>query len=954
MSDQVISFGPFRLLPAQQLLLEGDRPIRLGSRARDILIALVGRPGEVVTKDELLASVWPDTFVEEANLRVHVAALRRALGDGQSGRRYVANIPGRGYSFIAPVNQATASGRFRASNIALRGQRSLPVLLMRVVGRTDIVSAISTQLPHRRLTTLVGSGGIGKTTVAVTVASQLAESYPEGVGFVDFAPIADPTLVASALAFVVGMPIRTESPIPGLVAFLKNKQMLLVFDSCEHVIDAVAALAGEIIKAAPGVHILATSREPLRVTDERIQRLSPLGFPSPSKDLKAADALMYPAVQLFVERAIESLEDFELNDANARPVAEICHKLDGIPLAIELAAARVDALDVGKMAELLDTGFHLQLRGLRTAPKRHHTLHATLDWSYELLTDDERRVLRRLAVFVGGYTMESASAILAEATFTATDIANLVANLVAKSLVSADFGGEVVRYRLVDTTRAYALEKLTESNELVGVSRRHAEYFCRMLQRTTSSDRAGGASTVEGGDMGNLRSALEWAFSPTGDNAIGVALAAATGPVFLERSLVTECESWIEKAISQLNDADRGTDRELELLTILGVSMPITRGNTIETKSALMRALVLAKSLKDDRYQIRILDALYVFHLRLAEYRKAFELASEIEALIPTASDSDVIQSADWMLGVASHFLGNHKQARSYSATALTYAPLSHRASVVRVGGDPRLHARCAIARTLWLEGHFERALSEARSTVSEARATEHAVSLCIALAWVIPISLWIGDLKGAAQNIALLVDKADEYSLAPYQAIARGLQGELSVRQGQSAAAIEHLRHSLATLRVVGHEMFITEFMSVLAEASASAGRMLRGLKTIDEALARADRIGETLFMPELLRIKGEILAVVDSSNPTSAEEQLLLSLDWARRQSAMAWELRTATSLANFWSRRGRDIEAHALLAPVYSRFDKGIATADLLAARSLLDRLNHWRSNASRTGK
>jgi predicted ATPase len=743
------------------------------------------------------------------------------------------------------------------------------------------------------------------------------------------------------VAFVVGIPIRTETPIPALVAFLKNKQMLLVFDSCERVIDGIAPLTEEIIKAAPGVHILATSREPLRATNERVQHLSPLQFPSPAEKLKATQALSYPAIQLFAERASESRDDFELNDANAPLVAEICRKLDGIALAIELAAARVDTLDVGKIAELLDGGSRLHLPGRRTAPKRHQTLQATLDWSYELLSDAERTALRRLAVFVGGFAMESASAILAEPTSGVGQIVNLIASLVAKSLVSAELGGDFVRYRLLETTRAYALEKMTENNEWNDLSRRHAAYYCGMLQRPVASDRADGTPSVASADIGNLRAALEWAFSSAGDATLGVALVAAVSPVFLERSLVKECENWTEKAITRLTVSDRGTNRELELLTILGVSMPITKGNTAETKSALMRALDVAKSLKDYRYQIRILDALCVFHLRLAEYKTAFELAGEIEAAIPTACDLDTMQSADWLLGVASHFLGNHNQARSYSTTALNYPPLSRRAGILRMGGEPRLHARCAIARTLWLEGHFGQALSEGRRTVDEARTSEHTVSLCIALAWITPIFLWIGELETAEQYIALLIDKTDEYSLTPYQAIAHGLRGELLVRRHQLPAGIELLSYSVASLQKVGHEMFITEFTSVLAEACAASGRVRRSVKIIEEALARIDRTGETLYLPEALRIKGEILASADLPDLTTAEKDFQLSLDWARRQPALSWELRTATSLANLWRRQGREAEARALLSPVYARFEK-FAAPDLWAAGSLLNRL------------
>jgi len=281
-AHHAISFGPFRLVPSQQLLLEDGKPVRLGSRALDILIALAERPNELVSKEDLIARVWPDTFVEEGNLRVHIATLRRALGDGQAGKRYVANIPGRGYRFVAPISLSTEQASQAPPPSAAARTYELPAPPTRMLGRDDIVNSLISQLPQRRFITLVGPGGIGKTTVALAVADRSTASYPDGVRFVDLAPLTDPLLVPSALAFVLGLAIRSDSPIPGLVALLRDKKMLLVLDSCEHVIDAAASLAEQVLRGAPGVHILTTSREALRAQGERVQRLGPLAFqPSP-------------------------------------------------------------------------------------------------------------------------------------------------------------------------------------------------------------------------------------------------------------------------------------------------------------------------------------------------------------------------------------------------------------------------------------------------------------------------------------------------------------------------------------------------------------------------------------------------------------------------------------------------------------------------------------------------
>ena len=477
-----ISFGPFRLFPAKRLLLQGDTPVRLGSRAFDILIALVEHAGDVVGKDQLMARVWPNTFVEESNLKFQVSALRRTLGDGHGGNRYLATIPGRGYSFVAPFKLAKEPAPSSPRVAISSRSHNLPALLTRLIGRADDVGKLAAQLPQQRLITIVGPGGIGKTTVALDVAEGLLAAYKDGVWLIDLAPLADPRLVPSALAAVLGLAVRSENPLPSLTASLRDRNMLLVLDNCEHVIEAAAALAVGILRGASGVHILATSREPLRAGGERVYRLPPLATPPASARLTAAEALGFPAVQLFVERVGASLDEFELSDADVPIAADICQKLDGIPLAIEFAAARVEAFGIRGVAAHLDDRLGFLTSGRRTSLPRHRTLSATLDWSYDLLTEVEQRVLRRLAIFVGGFTLQAAAAVAADATHPEIEIIGQVAELVAKSLVAADVGDAEPRLRLLEITRAYAVNKLAESSEGEALARRHAEYYRDLLE----------------------------------------------------------------------------------------------------------------------------------------------------------------------------------------------------------------------------------------------------------------------------------------------------------------------------------------------------------------------------------------------------------------------------------------------------------------------------------------
>jgi predicted ATPase/DNA-binding winged helix-turn-helix (wHTH) protein len=483
--NEIVSFGPYSLDPVRHVLRERDKTLRLGSRALEILITLVERAGEIVSKNELLSRVWPKCVVQEATLRVHIAALRKVLGDDEGGVRYVENFSGRGYRFVGhvvrtqtPPSSIVVQTRESATSGAPAGapcMGNLPAPLATMVDRTQAINTLAARIPLRRFLTIVGPGGMGKTTVALAVAEKLAGAYQHGVVFVDLAVLEDPSLVARALAAALGLESVADDSIPAILTHLKHRSMLILLDNCEHVVDAAAGLAETVLRAAPKVHLLATSREPLRAGSEYVNRLQPLETPVSGVMLTCAEAMAFPAIQLFVERASASLDTFELQDTDIPFVVEICCRLDGNPLAIELAAARVDLFGLRGLAARLGDCLQLLTRGRRTAVPRHQTLRATLDWSYGLLSPAEQIVLRRLSLFSGGFDIEAANTVVSENGRSAVDIFDSLTNLVAKSLLTVDVTGEAALYCFPETTRAYAFGRLNESDEFVKIERLHAQ-----------------------------------------------------------------------------------------------------------------------------------------------------------------------------------------------------------------------------------------------------------------------------------------------------------------------------------------------------------------------------------------------------------------------------------------------------------------------------------------------
>jgi predicted ATPase/DNA-binding winged helix-turn-helix (wHTH) protein len=933
----VVSFGPFSL---RSRLLERDgAPVKLGSRAMDILRLLVSRAGEVVSKSEILSYAWSGLAVEEISLRVHVAELRKVLGDGKDGARYITNIPSRGYCFVAPVQRGERN--VAPAPVSRAPERSvppatLPHRLERMVGRDEVLPELSARLLGDRFVTLRGPGGIGKTTVATALAHDMWQTFEGQVHFLEFGPLKDAALVASTVAAALGLVVHHDDPSGSIVNFLRGRRLLLILDSCEHVIDEVARLAESIYRDAPGVAILATSRESLLVEGEQIFELVPLPGPPQGTRLSAGEVLDYPAARLFVDRAAAAGHRGDITDEDAEILAEICGKLDGIALAIELAAVRVGVYGLREMAALLDSRLKLEWRGRRTAPPRQQTLGATLDWSFGLIGESERTTFRRLAVFAGPFTLKGAIAVAAEEGAPGDRVVEALEQLVAKSLVSAQPDGASRRYRLLDATRAYAMQKLAGGGEAEIVARRHALY----VQRTLEAGMA-----VQGGDqasrlqeraslLADARAALEWSYANDGGTALRVPLAGSCARLFVELNLLNEARIWSGRALAMLDAANQGSRWELELQSTLGHAFMFTERNSEQAEAALRRGLEIAEALSDHANAFRLLSRLNMFYRRTGDYRHLVPTARQAERVAREIGDTAGIAGSKALLGVSYHLAGNQAEAQAHLDEGV-------RDDAALRGMQPGHFAysrtpQIPLARVLWLRGFPDRALDCVRPLVGAA-VPRDVVMHCIALCWSSSVFGWVGDWASVEAMTVRLATHANVHGLAPYEAVAIGFRAQTMIARGEVAGGIDLLRSALPRLHADRYELYASAFAADLSQGLSALGRLTEAREVLHETIARVEQGGGGFDMPELLRRRGDLEA--RAGNLDAAAASFAGSLALAEQQGALSWRLRTEMSLAELGRQQGAKDPLDGLAA-TYARFSEGFETADLTAARLMLD--------------
>ena len=830
--DDVVAFGPFRLLPAYRRLEKAGVPIQLGDRALDTLLMLIAHAPEIVSKATLLAEVWPGVTVDEGSLRVQMTALRKALGDGEAGARYVSTVQGRGYCFVSSISRSRIavhrleggvgidiSGTNRGPRQGEVGQRhnliakigppsantpettlpktNLPQRPAAVIGRASELAELRESIGRHRLVTLVGPGGIGKTRLAIELGWLMAGQFPDGVWLVDLAPVTDPAVVISATATVLGVALGdARTPVEAIAAAIGRQKLLLILDNCEHLIAAAGELVAALLDRAPGLSVLATSQENLHVPAEQVYRLNPLALP-PSGVAhrtgsvgKLAD---FGAIALFVERAHAADRRFMLDAGNAAGVAEICRRLDGIPLALEMAAARLPLLGIEGLLARLDERLRMLTTGPHTVEARHRTLRNMVDWSHGLLDPADQTVFRRLAIFSGSFSLDAAIAVAGERADD-WDIIDALGRLIDKSLVTAETG-EHPRYRLLETLRLYAMQELRRHGEFEIIAERHARYFTALFGRSDALWET--VSEVEWvriyrPEIDNARAALDWALAVPECAHVAIALAGTAALLWQTLALFAEGRRYVDRALA-LVDADTPPADEARLLRSAGGLWY----NSDRPRSLAQheRSVALYRRIGDQWNLGTILSTIGSLYASLGRNAEAKATLREAEGILSSSDRKRSLFNVMNNLGTLAGFMNETDEAKRSYARALELAR-----AVKDVSRES--YVLMNLAEVEFVLGSVDRAIERARDAVRGLRSTERRSFLVLGLISLGSYLILHGDLTEARSVAEEALSAANEEGGFVVRVCLQqwALLGALDGRYGEAAQLLGFVDEGYAT----------------------------------------------------------------------------------------------------------------------------------------------------------
>jgi predicted ATPase/class 3 adenylate cyclase len=814
---------------------------------------------------------------------------------------------------------------------------NLPVQLTEFIGRKSELATIQALLAGARLLTLTGPGGTGKTRLALRTAAEALGDFSDGASFVSLAPIRDPQLLASSVAQTLDV---SESPgravLDAVKEHLADKQMLLVLDNFEQILPAASQVA-ELLAVAPNLKVLVTSRAPLRLAGEQV-------FPVPALEVPEADETGDPkalpagdAVALFVQRAGAVDPGFSLTPNNAAAVAEIVARLDGLPLAIELAAARLNLFPPEALLDRLIHGLALLRSADAGLPARHRTLHGAIDWSYDLLEASERALFERLAVFVGGFSLDAAEFVAGGAHV--IDVLEGVASLLDNSLLRRRVR-EQARFEMLETIREYALARLAEKDEGKEVWRRHALFFLEVANvgRPESARPASEAWLLRlDSEHDNLRAALDWACA-AGEDELALQLGGALWRFWHERGYFREARRRLEDLLALLQslpESRQRDERELELRTALGVAL-VTLDGYGASRETYLRAGELSERLGRP-LSGPVLRGLALASLAGVELLESYDLGVRLFELAETEVDPILLVEAHYVMGVSSFWLGELARSRFHLEQALAhYDSTQHSVHVALYSQDPRVICLVRLGHLLWYLGYPDLAAAEVEEALALAGKLGHPFSRGYALIFSGLLANDCGDLTWLQRNLAALAEQAEKKEgwgfWEPWRIV---LEGWALTERGEAQAGTEVMRRGLASMAATGTLVYYPYFMALLARGLAEMGAVDEGLAAISEAQEMAKRTEDHFWDAELHRLRGEFV-LARPGNEEEAEKCFREALEVARRQGARSLELRAATSLARH--RRGE--ESLRLLKELYGWFTEGFDTADLREARALLE--------------
>lgn len=944
-SKHFYTLGNFEIDLLRREFRVGGTQVPMGGRSFEILDVLVRAGGELVSKDVLMAQVWPGAIVEENTLQVHISAVRRALGPE---RGLLKTAFGRGYrlmgEWVARDDGTDATKGIAKTPATPPLATNLPLSHSNLIGRDDAVRDLLDLVSAYRVVTLTGTGGIGKTALALEVARRLMPDFPGDVRLIELVSVADPRLVPSAVVSILNLKLGPDLLSAEAVARgIGNRSLLLLFDNCEHVIDAVAIQVEAIVRTCPRVSVFATSRELLRIDGEYAYRVQPLDVPNEGTK-SPGDLLAHSAVQLFTTRTKALGSNSAGHDEDLAAVAAVCRRLDGIPLAIEFAAARAATLGLPQVVASFNDLFGSLTSARRTAFPRHQTLRSVLDWSYELLPKQQQRLLRILGVFSGGFNLEAVLAVSEGGDLASTS--ELIANLVGKSLVALDQFGTTSRWRLLETTRAYALEKLNLEAETESIVRRHAEYFRDLVTQNAAARPSPANFAIYGREVGNVRAALDWAFSSGGEVSVGAVLVAAYAPVWLHLSSMGECGQQIERALNKLDDRSSETERlRMELYIALGLILAYTVAMEDKTEFILTKALGIAEQLDDIHNQLLTIWSLWNLRVKNGDHREGTRLAERFLDVSRRSIEPVDILVGERLVGTSLHSRGDQRNARRHLEWVIdNYAsPTSERHSTWYLY-DLRMVTCAQLARVLALQGDIKKARQTAQASLEISERLQSPLSTLFALRYGVgSVAFFTGDFAKAERHIEQLVNLSIKFNILQFLKQGRYIQGMLKIKNREFATGTEMLRSGLeANMESGGWSIGYPESLGILAEGYAGQGDFAQASLTIEKAFNWSAEKGERWFDAELLRIKGTLMLQDDrGSNEAAAEGHFLRAINVAKHHGALLWELRASLTLARLKIAQNHLADAQSILAPVYDQFSEGLDTPDLVSAKEIIDR-------------